>query len=421
MSSSRIKKAVPYLLTLTVIAVMTGAAELTGNCEIIFPEITAVAVGALIAPVQPWNTNRLRLFLSISAMSLAGVLLVRFVPLPLIIKLPLAFFCAAAGLMISKTGFVPMISACVLPVILGTETFIYVISVIIMTGIILALQYLLDKAEIHKPAAFTPAKLNKGSLFFWLKHTIIIAAAAAVPVLTGELYFIVPPLIVGYAEMSFPGSKLRGRYKTAVLLILIASCSGVLCRLLLNELAGLPLTAAAVISGAAVLLAVRLTGLYFPPCGAICTLPMLLSAEHLIWYPAEATIGFIVLTALALNLFPSESKGDKKMILDFKTADEAVFEGFKGGEGALSAKMYSDDKNRILHGRLEPGSSIGFHSHDENSEIIYILNGSGTVIFDSEKEAISEGMCHYCPKGHSHSLINSGDTDLVFFAVVPQQ
>ena len=41
---------------------MVAAAEITGEREIIFPEITAIAMGALAAPKQVWNTSKLRLF-----------------------------------------------------------------------------------------------------------------------------------------------------------------------------------------------------------------------------------------------------------------------------------------------------------------------------------------------------------------------
>ena len=41
-------------ISLAVVAIMVGSAEIFGEKEIIFPEITAVAMGALIAPVQSW-------------------------------------------------------------------------------------------------------------------------------------------------------------------------------------------------------------------------------------------------------------------------------------------------------------------------------------------------------------------------------
>ena len=108
------------------------------------------------------------------------------------------------------------------------------------------------------------------------------------------------------------------------------------------------------------------------------------------------------------------------MIIDFKNTEATVIPNFKGGEKSLTAKMYFDGVNRILHGVLESGASIGLHTHETNSETIYILKGKGVVLYDGEYEKLEEGMCHHCPKGHTHSLINDSDADLEFFAVVPE-
>lgn len=109
------------------------------------------------------------------------------------------------------------------------------------------------------------------------------------------------------------------------------------------------------------------------------------------------------------------------MLIDFNGEDSKEFMNFKGGEKSLFAKMHADEKNRIIHGILTPGATIGLHTHDTSSEIIYILEGNGKVIYDDTEEVLSAGQCHYCPKGHTHSLINNSNKDLVFFAVVPEQ
>lgn len=109
------------------------------------------------------------------------------------------------------------------------------------------------------------------------------------------------------------------------------------------------------------------------------------------------------------------------MKLEFDKIDEAVLPNFKGGEKAIAAKMYFDGSVRVMKARLEPGSSIGLHCHDTSSEVMFITGGSGTVIYDGEPIALKAGDVHYCPKGHSHTLINTGSEDLTFSAVVPQQ
>ncbi len=109
------------------------------------------------------------------------------------------------------------------------------------------------------------------------------------------------------------------------------------------------------------------------------------------------------------------------MKLDFNNMSETVLEAFCGGEKELRAHMYIDQNGKILRGRLVPGASIGLHTHETSSEVIYYLSGSGLVICDGQEERVCAGDCHYCPKGSAHTMINDSNEDLVFLAVVPLQ
>lgn len=109
------------------------------------------------------------------------------------------------------------------------------------------------------------------------------------------------------------------------------------------------------------------------------------------------------------------------MLIDFTSMETKALPNFKGGEKEMSSKMYVDGMNRIMYNKLIPGASIGLHTHEDSSEIIYFFEGTGKVVYDGEEERVDAGSCHYCPKGHSHTLINDSDTDLIFLAIVPQQ
>lgn len=109
------------------------------------------------------------------------------------------------------------------------------------------------------------------------------------------------------------------------------------------------------------------------------------------------------------------------MMIDFDKIEEVAIKNFRGGEQDTLARMFVDERNKIMYGKLEPGSSIGLHTHDTSSEIIYILQGTGKALCDGEYEEVKQGLCHYCAKGHAHSLINDSTDDLIFFAVVPEQ
>ena len=108
-------------------------------------------------------------------------------------------------------------------------------------------------------------------------------------------------------------------------------------------------------------------------------------------------------------------------MIDFVAMEEKLIPNFKGGEGTFAVKMFTDENNKILHGRLVPGASIGVHCHDTSSEIIYILSGVGTAILEGKEEILTAGQCHYFPKGGTHTLMNKGTEDLIFLAVVPEQ
>lgn len=116
------------------------------------------------------------------------------------------------------------------------------------------------------------------------------------------------------------------------------------------------------------------------------------------------------------------------MIIRFDDMQTTVLPEFKGGKKELSANMFFDGTNRAFRGRLAPGASIGVHTHDDSCEAIFILEGKGTIIEKGPEDAemasstVTAGDCLYCPKHHTHSLMNTSEEgDLVFYAFVPKQ
>lgn len=109
------------------------------------------------------------------------------------------------------------------------------------------------------------------------------------------------------------------------------------------------------------------------------------------------------------------------MLIDFNAIPETVVPHMRGGEKEVRHKKYQDEHMKLLRGKLIPGATIGLHVHETSSEVIYILSGRGKVLYEGEYEPLAPGSCHYCPKGKGHSLINDGEDDLEFLAVIPEQ
>ena len=97
---------------------------------------------------------------------------------------------------------------------------------------------------------------------------------------------------------------------------------------------------------------------------------------------------------------------------------EEVIHRMRDGEGNTHKRTFEDDAVRIMILTLEPGASIGRHTHDANFEVFYGLGGKGKVLFEDTEEPMLPGSCHYCPQGSDHSLVNDGTEPLSVFAIV---
>lgn len=108
-------------------------------------------------------------------------------------------------------------------------------------------------------------------------------------------------------------------------------------------------------------------------------------------------------------------------MIRFEEIEKKVLTNFYGGNGNIEARIFADDLNKIMKSVFLPGSSSGMHLHETSSEIIYVLSGRGKAIIEGKEEVLEPGVCHYCKKGQSHSVINDGDENLVMFCIVPVQ
>ena len=90
-----------------------------------------------------------------------------------------------------------------------------------------------------------------------------------------------------------------------------------------------------------------------------------------------------------------------------------------GGDGSVFAKMSLTENTRIVLTRIPPGSSIGKHIQSSGDDVNYVLDGRGKAICDGKEESLVPGVCHICPKGSEHCIINDGKEDLILFTTVP--
>lgn len=106
------------------------------------------------------------------------------------------------------------------------------------------------------------------------------------------------------------------------------------------------------------------------------------------------------------------------MNIDFNELKDIIIPGMNSGTGKMTCRMYNDEKYRIIQTTIHPGGSIGVHKQNNGDDINYIISGMGKAICDGIEEKLKAGVMHICPKGSEHSIVNTGDEDLVIFTIV---
>ena len=77
------------------------------------------------------------------------------------------------------------------------------------------------------------------------------------------------------------------------------------------------------------------------------------------------------------------------------------------GKGRLFAKI-----------TLVPGAGIGYHLHDKDAELFYIIRGTGEYNDNGTVRTVTAGDVTICPTGTSHAITNRSDEVLELVAVI---
>lgn len=107
------------------------------------------------------------------------------------------------------------------------------------------------------------------------------------------------------------------------------------------------------------------------------------------------------------------------MKLDFQAMEEKTVDGLRGGKGLVRMRGYTDGDNRVIMMTMTPGSAIGLHTHETDSETIYIVKGEGRMNQPQGSIPVSAGDTLHCPRGGTHALENPGTGELVALCIIP--
>lgn len=299
------KRWLPILLAGLFVVAMVGASVLTGSPEVLFPEMTAILCGAWIQPKQAWNVNRPRMLALMTTGAVFGLVMnLAFPGIPLPLRAVIGYAFCALCMNVAGADMTPMLSAAILPMLLGTDSWAYPVSVFVLVALVEAGQVALEHVGLREPIEYHPFRLpTKQALASWARRLGVFALFAVPAYATGNLFLAVPPLLVAYTELTRPDFTLRLRPWRAWAVLALAGVIGTLARDAV-ALLGMPSPLVAAFAFAALVLAWNGLRTWMPPAGAVVLLAFLVPWSSPWLYAAEVALGAAVWVAAALLLFP---------------------------------------------------------------------------------------------------------------------
>lgn len=296
----KIIKLIPDAVTVMFVTLMVAAAELSGEREIIFPEITALAIGYIVAEKRSWHVNSIRIVVLITLCAIAGVLIVRSRFAGILPEILIAFALCQLIFMYSGTTFAPFVSAVILPIMMQTESFVYPASAFVLTLIIVALHTLFLKCGIRSDEDYVPKRLNsKTDYIDAVLRVISVGIVGAVAFMSGYRFVIAPPLLVAFTEFSRPGNKACNKPFKTIAVVTLCAVIGAVCRYFINISLGMPLAVAAAVAAVLLLAVIHKSRMFMPPAGAITILAMIIPETAVMTFPVQILCGvgsFMLLT-----------------------------------------------------------------------------------------------------------------------------
>ena len=64
--------------------------------------------------------------------------------------------------------------------------------------------------------------------------------------------------------------------------------------------------------------------------------------------------------------------------------------------------------------RLEPGASVGAHSHNGDEDFYYCISGTGIVVDNGVEHPFTPGTLQSTHDGATHAIRNTGESVLVY-------
>lgn len=278
----------PMAGTILLVVIMLQAAQWTNKPELIFPEISALAIGAFVYKEYKWIRRPWQIWFAPTLAAAIGVSLNR-LNLNLLWKETLCLVVVTTMIHWIKTNIGPTISAGLLPIALGIDSWIFVLSVCIMTLIIMV------GVKCSYRTIRSIQQEDNSKRYTWAYVCFMFVWIGFCYALHLHFWVIPPILVVAYETIHRESVRFRLGYKQVVLLTSSALIGSMFLYFMPTHDIQIGICDVVIVYCVSKLLRIEIA-----PSYAISLLPLILP-EHNMWsYPFSVFITSLTLLMMVI-------------------------------------------------------------------------------------------------------------------------
>lgn len=289
------KKWMPLIFVFIFVEVMLSVSSIMKNPEILFPEASALAAGCWVFKEKRWM-NSYRYICILPTLSASAAISLSRLPISLFLKESIALVLIVSVLHLLKSSIGPSISAALLPLVLGIQSWDYVFSVFFLTFVIMlgSMKYKNRTSDVYQIEKQSKRKIVY-SVF--IVHFILLCYVLKLKI------GIIPPLIVVAFEWFHKNDMTRSGARKQIILLTFAALIGTECHQIFPNshlLSGF-------LSVLITFLLMFIFGVKVPPALAVSLLPLIIGDLPVWRFPLTVLVESWILSEMAICYFRLES------------------------------------------------------------------------------------------------------------------
>lgn len=106
------------------------------------------------------------------------------------------------------------------------------------------------------------------------------------------------------------------------------------------------------------------------------------------------------------------------MLISIEKEQATKVKNMRNGENSVIVKKVVSGNKTFLRITILPEASIGYHTHIDDEEIVYVISGCGLGKEENKEYTLQAGDIIYIKNKEGHTIINNGPNNLEILGII---